>query len=258
MISFDIGIVQGTVQGPLLFLSAIQHIDCNYENVNYADDKTIIFDNYSSQIDIDNCINELKISYKACNLDLNKEKTKALSINYNLNKHNNNNNKNTEYNTNSLKILGINIQNKFSISEHIIGKVKKGSASLFALLRLKKDLHLDIKETSLLFNTTINSNILYGIEFIYPLMKVSDKNLLLKFYKNAVKFGILNSTYNIENVIEKRSNKLYEKLSRSKDFEKWKPKTSVRSNRTILPSIQRSYEEKTFFNHHILKDYFMN
>jgi hypothetical protein len=174
MLNNEIGIPQGSILGPLLFIIYINDLIVEKDGlyiVKYADDTTLIckHKNIDALIEQTNMfVNEVNLWFKAQRLKLNASKTKVLGFQLT-----NNVNNFDGYNiicdesevnfSQEAKLLGLTVDNHLKWHGHIDELCKKLSSLVFAL-RILKD-NVDVSVLKSVYYAHFHSRLVYGIEF---------------------------------------------------------------------------------------------
>ncbi len=150
------GVPQGSVLGPLLFVIYINDLYQYLLPVNcvlYADDTTLISSDKSRKIlnkKVQQNIKQAESWFSANQLKLNSNKTKTLVISSNR----------QTIQGNTVKLLGITIDDSLNWKAHVEKLCKKLSCSLFALRRMLN--LVDIKGLLTIYHALIHSHLAYG------------------------------------------------------------------------------------------------
>ena len=233
------GIGQGTVQGPILFLIATAFLNICIPNIKYADDTSLVFPKNCSIAEIEITINKLAKSYGKIGLSLNADKTKIMPIG-----------RSTPVSNQCVRlvrILGVSINSKLRVSEHILQKCKEVSSSIFALRRIKRDLRFSLATSEFLFVTVVLSKFLYGVEFWWPLLKLSDISLINRTIKRAKRYALVSNGFSIEHSVMGRQLRLFKKLCASDSLFK-SPTLAYFGRRYVSPLIRTERDRRFFMN----------
>jgi hypothetical protein len=157
------GVPQGSVIGPALFTFYATDLLPNSNNstfIKYADDTCIVMRIPKGEDPvpvIHNEINRVEEWSKENFLELNKQKTKCMAMGYS--KHKSEPaiaNRHTLNFVNSIRVLGLHIDNLLTWKEHIDYIIKKQSTKLY-ILRTMKKFNVDTKNLFIIYTSIIKS-----------------------------------------------------------------------------------------------------
>ena len=192
------GVPQGSILGPILFNLFINDLflftkKANF--ANFADDNTI----YATCKDITGLVEILKSGleeainwFETNHIYSNPDKFQAIAVHHNKNINENYTIKvnNIEIESqNSVKLLGIEIDNKLLFDKHIASLSKKAAKRLHAICRIqnqmgKKETQMGKKEEEILINSFIYSNFHY-CPFVWHFYSKNRCEKLRKFRRDA-------------------------------------------------------------------------
>lgn len=189
----QMGVPQGSILGPLLFLVYINDLPLIVKNlceiVLFADDTSLIFKVSRRNPDIDEVNSTLSQVFEwfcANNLALNPNKTKCLKFSLqNVKSTDTNNIKlndvTLEY-VNKTMFLGLTIDSKLQWGPHILCLTKKLSSAAFAVRKIR-DL-TDVKTARLIYFSNFHSHMSYGI-LLWG--RAADINIIFILQKRAIR-----------------------------------------------------------------------
>ena len=196
-IDVKLGVPQGSILGPILFLIYVNDINNSCDNatfVKFADDTTILTNGQTLEEATERmnlAVENVDKWFKANKLNLNPSKTRYMIFNC----------KTTESNLvkigneyiervgdtskeKSFKLVGIQIDEKLKWVEHINYIAKKINYANYGLTRIAKTLNMENKK--LLYSGLIHSHLVYGLP-MWGFAKKGRLNVLLVKQKKAIR-----------------------------------------------------------------------
>ena len=186
-----IGVPQGSVLGPLLFLIYINDIpsavqDC--DTILFADD-TVFYTTKEDQV-LNNDLERAKVWFKKNRLILNPGKTQLIHFckNTDVNVEIDNVKITQSRNDEAVKYLGVEFDSSLKFKQQIRKIEKKINQSGAFIARARKYIHK--KDLRLLFNALINPTVTYGILNWSNNITQKDLNILNKAYKRTIRYSV--------------------------------------------------------------------
>ena len=197
------GVPQGSILGPLLFNIFINDLFFFIENTklaNYADDNTT----YSTGKDIETLLctlqtetskvlkwfhdNEMKSNDDKCHLIVANEENVSITLG-----------QETIESSDSVVLLGINIDKKLNFSEHVSTLLKKGNQKLHALARISKYLSQD--KLKIIMNTFIQSQFNY-CPLIWMFHCRTINNKINRLHERALRLVYKNDNFTFHELLQ--------------------------------------------------------
>ena len=210
-------VFQGSAIGPIMY--AINCTDLKPRNKNnfidkYADDSYLIVP-YENEHTLGEELQGIEEWAMSNNLSLNKNKSKEMVF-FSSNK------KKEDGNTispvqdiprvKSLKILGVTIQDRLIVTEHVKNVCDSAAQSLYAL-KLIKSRGLDAKSLQIVGHAVIISRLTYAAPAWWGFTNANDKQVIQAIINRAKRWGHLNiSLPTIEQICEERDKDLFKKI----------------------------------------------
>ena len=209
-------IVQGSVLGPTLFninsmdLAPLSPLNRYFK---YADDGQLLVPGTNSAT-IQSEIMHHQQWAASCNLKLNINKTKEIvfcrrRVNPppplpNIER------------VQSIKILGVIVDNKLRFDSHFENKITECSQTLFALRTLKAH-GLNATLLSQVFNSITTSKLFYAIPSLWGFLNKETKNRIQAFLTRAKKWGYCSSSDTAEDIVTRLENNLFKNIVSNPD-----------------------------------------
>ena len=254
ILPINLGAPQGTVLGPICFNASTNHLDVaeideNFVNlVKFADDKYLLVACHESTDSSDLKFNRVVDWLTTNKFIVNEKKTKLLVIKFN---------KNCRpaiglfQPETTMKILGISVDDKFSMSPHVSLSCSKAMRNLYLVLKLKR-LGYRIEETSKVFSSLVHSILFYGIEAVAALPRTEIRKIenvlrkgvkwkLTKSIPDVIEIIKQRDAHLLQMVMEKENHPLNEFIPNRPDYctnklRKRLPSTSKNMNKNIFPN----------------------
>ena len=242
------GIGQGTVQGPILFVSTFDMVTLACESVRYVDDLNMVLNPHE---DPNKHIDEMEEQSKEIGLELNSDKTFQMIVRKRSNLRIINENEGIAR-VNEMKYLGIYITDKFSMKTQCKRILANANKTMFLLHRLKL-MGMNSKNLSLLFQSLIISKVCYGIEFWWPLLNKKEKDIIQKIPGKAFRKNIIENETKIETLALTRMRNLLDKVKANDShiLRQYMPPIVPQGRRAgnlTVRYVSTSREQKLFFN----------
>lgn len=243
----NMGIGQGTIQGPILFNAAFDTVTLNCKTIRYADDLIMIL---KPQDDPLFHLEDMSNKAKAIGLKMNLNKTKEMLITKAIKEEDIPGIEGIER-TNNITYLGVKLSNKLSLDQHIRMIVSRANKTHFLLARMK-NLGLSGAGRDALYNSFVLSGLTYALPFLWTLMSNQEKRKIQKVIDKAHDRSILTNHVSIKEIAIKRIEKLYHNIVSNPNHILYPlaPRTQTEGRRTGRPIVQFAStvrEQRTFF-----------